>query len=221
MSAASNRPPKSISETDAAEIARRVASLEERWPLEVRVVVSSRGGRYPFGAIRFLALVFVAVEFVTWGLWVAVPAWTFHVLILGLLFLGGQELGRLPFSRFFTSREERRENVEHRAHQAFARADVANTTERNGLLLYFSMPEKMFYLLPDAVLARSVSAAAWQTSVEGLHAALVSAPKGKALSAAIFHLLDDLEAKARVSLTPRPALTAVNELPNTVVFEDA
>lgn len=221
MFAALNRPPRSISETDCAEIARRVAVLEDRWPLEVRVVVSSRGGRYPFGAIRMLALVFVVVEFVTWGLWVAVPSWAFHAVILGLLFLGGKELGRLPFSRFFTSQAERRENVEMRAHQAFARAEVANTTERNGLLLYFSLPEKMFYLLPDALLARSVPAAAWQASVEGLHDTLVSAPRDKALSAAIFHLLDDLEAKARSSLSPRPALAAGNELPNTVVFEDA
>ena len=220
MSKASNRPQRSISESDFAEISRRVRSLEEQWPLEVRVVASSKGGQYALGAIRMLALVFVVAEFLTWGLWVAVPSWAFHALILGLLFLGGAGLGRLPLARFFTSKGERAESVERRAHLAFAKAGVSQTTGRNGLLLYFSLPEKMFFLLPDTPLARLLPAEEWRGSVEGLGEALRSAPTGRALPAAVLHLLDDLEAKARKVLPARGAHDSSNELPDAIIFED-
>lgn len=223
MSAASNRPPRSnslLKETDAREIARRVAALEAAWPLEVRVVVSTRGGHYGLGAIRMLTLLFVVVEFVTWGLWGAVPSWAFHALILGLLFLGGDGLGLLPFSRFFTSRGEREQSVERRAHLAFNAHGVSRTTDRNGLLLFVSLPERMFYLLPDTSLARIVPQEKWQSSVDGLRQALAAAPTGGALPAAVFHLLSELEDIARESLVARAPDAARNELPDVVIFED-
>ena len=181
MSAVSKSPRKSISESDTLALTERVAALERRWPIELRVVVNTRGGKHALGAVRLLALLLVFVETISWGLWVAAPAWGFHLLILGLLFFGTDVLGSLPFSRLLTSRRERVREVENRAQEAFLREGVAQTKSRNGVLLYFSLPERMFYLLPDAPLAALFPESEWAQAVRGLHEALVKAPRERKL----------------------------------------
>lgn len=219
MSAASNRPPRWISESDAAEVEAHVAALEERWPLEVRVVVSTRGGRYPLGGVRLLAAAVVLVEALTWGLWLAVPVWGFHLLILALLFFAGEAFGALPLARLFTTRRERELDVERRAHTAFARNEVGLTPHRNGVLLYYSLPERMFYLVPDTPLVRLFPSDDWQRAVDRLREALAKAPAEKRLRAGIDSLLKDLEAKAAKRLVPRARDEGDNALPNHIVFE--
>jgi|GEM_PF-3969396 len=220
MSAASNNLRKSISESDARVLADRVTALERRWPLEVKVVVSTRGGQHALGAIRLLALLVIVAELVTWGLWVAVPAWGFHLLILGLLFFGTDVLGRLPFSRLLTSKRERSRDVENRAQESFLREGVAQTQARNGVLLYFSLPERMFYLLPDAPLAMLFPASEWALAVQGLHKALVEAPADKRIFQSVMFLLDDLEKKAALALPERKSGDVVPaEISDALVFE--
>jgi uncharacterized membrane protein len=126
----------------------------------------------------------------------------------------------IPGARFLTSKKERRESLEKRAHQAFAQNEVGLTPERNGVLLYFSLPEKMFYLVPDTPLVRHFPSSEWDATVAKVHEALQKSEKNSQLETAILALLEDLDKKAALRLRPKShGESAVNALSNAVVFE--
>lgn len=220
MSRPLNNRRQLISQSEADEIEQLVTEMERRVPLEVRVVLTESRGLYPFGGLRVLALLLLIVAFALHWAWVPIASWSFAALFALIFFLPSSLLAHVPFAYFFTSRRERFESMVARAERYFRESDISTTQSRNGILLFFCVPEKQFYILPDKTLAHVWPQGEWTHYAETLQQELRSSKNLPRLKDGISTILERMKRAALERLgTATPEQTErVNELPNAVVF---
>lgn len=210
------------SEVNFAPIEKRIAEIEAKLPIELRVAVSGRASRFPQGGMRFLIALLVALALAIDLLWLPIPTWTPLLLLIPAALLPGEALSRIPGSQTLVWATERQAAIADRAGRAFRYLGMDNTQEGNALLLFVCTKEKRFHLFADSRLEKSWPAEDWKRQVTAFSTAMAAADQ-KSLVAGISALLNAVEESAAAHLTPRntPRQPGEGELANAVVVVDA
>ena len=214
MSDPSSSRQRSISASDLSRLESRVSQLEQRFPVEIRVIVSERGGDYPNGGVRGILSFLVLAELAMWYFWVEVPWWVFCFVPLSIVYLPSGFLSLFRLGRLFSSKREVILELKRRAYEAFQKYGVGETESGNGLMVYFSLPEKKFYFVPDTDLSKKLGAGVLETAINHLAERL----KGGDLVAALEALFDHLDAVFQSRL-PDKTVERGDEIPNSFLFE--
>ncbi|WP_428567951.1 MAG: TPM domain-containing protein [Solidesulfovibrio sp. DCME] len=119
--------------------------------------------------------------------------WLFLVYF-GLFTLAGfQAAKRLPaLKRHFVSPGRAQHETLQAAQAAFYVHGLADTRERNALLVYISVFERLVLLLPDSGLARKLDRSVLDTAAAALSEGIRQGRQAEALTRVIAHLAEDL-----------------------------
>ncbi|NBW81720.1 hypothetical protein EBR21_08195 [bacterium] len=212
----SNKLQKWISKSEQEKIESLITSLERRYPFEVVVAFSDSPAIVPMAAARMIACLAVIADLIAETFWLPIPAGVFGLVVLFFLFApAGHWQGLLPF-RILSRRSERRDSIEVQAELCFSELGLARTKERNALLLFFNLHERIFTIRPDRTLQNE-----WpQLNIEELVTELkTNLEKTKAPSTAAAQSIERLLtlAQARWPDHSEKHLTE-NELPNAVCW---
>jgi uncharacterized membrane protein len=174
-----------ISDKEKSELQSLVGELEARSSLELVVAVARQSGSYADLELvipllcSWLASAFLVFAPFDFSEWVLIPA-------LGLAFLLGLGVARLPAIRRLLPRRRARSQVEDAARAVFVREHVGATRERTGTLVYLSLRESDLEIVPDYGVQAALPDACWN----GVLAAVRKAP----LQTRIAVLLQELRA---------------------------
>lgn len=162
-----------FSDAELEAIRAAVAAAESVCGAEMVPVIEDRADDYESatwvagaaGAAFALALLAVLSEVTDLLLF-----WPFLYLALAVLFVGvlcGVLAERVPaVQRLFVPKARMRHEVDRAATQAFVQQGVSETSDRMGLLIYFSLFERTVELLPDVGLRELATAEEWDTLVQ-------------------------------------------------------
>lgn len=150
----SNKLQKWISKSEQERIETLIARIEKQYPFEIVVAFTDAPAVVPFAAARMVALLALVAELIAEALWLPVPAWAFGLLVLMFLFIPLGQLKRLWLFRCLARKSEREIAVRQQAELCFNDLGLARTRERNALLLFFNVRERVFCLNPDRTLSR-------------------------------------------------------------------
>ncbi len=165
-----------FTETIRQQVAEAVATAEEKTSGEIVPVVATSSGRYDrpediVGLITGLSLSGLAwcVDFgalfgAGWeGGEHAGPCWVTVAVLMVVGFVVGAITAShvAPLRRFFTPREEMRQEVMARAAEAFQTNRLRATKDATGVLIYVSLYERMVRVLGDDAIAAKVSQPQW------------------------------------------------------------
>lgn len=153
----------------SASLKGAIQTIESRSGAEIVVAVSPGSDSYHtvsllggilFSFLSLFVTLFIPVEYHVWEI--------FSFSIYGLL-LGFSLLHFItPLKRALIPERVLRTNVELHARSYFQKAGICGTSERTGLLIYFSFFEKIAYLLPDTGLRRMIPAGEWDSMEQAL-----------------------------------------------------
>ena len=210
---------KLISANDVQKFETRIASLESQFPVELCVVVSKCGGFYPTGQLRIIMVLLLIVQTALWYFWIPFSFWLGTIIPVLVVFLPNSILRNFNFGRFFVTKDTQIIELKRRSFEAFQRNKVGQTSSADGLLVYFSVPEKLFYFLPDTELAKRFGPEKVKATIQKVLDGISSSDSKKAqLSLAFGSLFDELENVFASSLTAK-SNKVKNELANTILFE--
>lgn len=198
---------------NSQKIENYIADMEKELPLEVRVAISYRRHSYPMGAVRFIAVTLLVALILTEFLWLPLFWWFFAILLIPVL-MKQNVLGKFPFASWFSFKEEREKILEDEAQKCFRELKLGATTHRSGVLLYFYLPGKQFFLLPDLALQQYLPEDLWKNYASQLNEKLnQKAPIEDAVVAVLQALRTDATGKL-----PAQNLSKRNELSNEVLI---
>ena len=216
-----------LSKSQQISLAGKVAELERDFPLEIKIVIRESKLHFPEGGLRVLALLTFFVLILFWFYWIPMPAFfaaTLLVVAICLPFsahnsIFSAALSALPGSRLLTYSHERNQELYQSAQHAFAKNAVGATKESNGLLMYFALREKKFYILPDTGLQKYVNKGTWQSITQTVSGKLANEPAETKLEMAISEALQILKRELAGNLPQRTLPQEDNEISNFVLFE--
>lgn len=164
------RVARLFSPADLAKIAEAVTRAETRTSAEIVPVVAAASGRYDraedlFGLwLGSIAFIVVAILYPaptdpgSWDTLMRSPLGVFAslALLLGFTFLGAFLATRFPrLADPFVSKREALHEVQRRAADCFTNLRVASTRQRDALLIFVSLRERLAWVIADdAVMAR-------------------------------------------------------------------
>lgn len=206
--------------SDFSVIEKRISALEEKTPLEVRVVVSYLPFFSGIGGMRLTLLVLLSLTLSLDRLWIPFPLWICLVVCIIFIFVPLHWYNRIPGGRRFLTKSEKRSAIAHQAHGAFHDLRMGAKSNGHALLLFFSVPDRQFFILPDAKISDEWPAEEWHNLSHDLAAALGThkEPNHGGIIDACIKLLDTIETKALQRLGPRLNTQESNELENSVVI---
>lgn len=94
---------------------------------------------------------------------------------------------------FFVSKSEKLKFVQTRAKVAFLEEEIFRTEERIGVLIYFSLTERMTVVLPDSGISKLVPQSEWETVVGLITSGMKGKQKKDGIIKAIWYCGDLLE----------------------------
>lgn len=213
-----------------AAVERAIAEAEKQTAAEIVMVLATRSGRYDRAEDTVGLLLAVIAVAAAWVLWQSpVIRWddwgTGQVLAFGLVTvlamfvfwaLAGAALAtRIPaLARPFISRGHREAEVRRRGVEAFHLFRVARTADRNGVLIYVSLFERMAWVGGDEAVSTALPPGTWDEACRAITAAFRAGEPDKGLIQAV-----SLTGTALATRFP-PGVGAVNELANTIHFMD-
>ena len=145
-----------------AQLATKIAELEQASQIEVVVLIKNKSANYEdvpmgLGAI-FLLLAFSILFFVE----AEIEVYLIYFVSL-LAFAFGVLLGLIPIiQQLLTGKKRKARNVEIMARALFQKGGLHHTSTKIGTLIYFSLLEKMAYILPDRGAKMAIPAEEWQ-----------------------------------------------------------
>lgn len=160
-----------FSDEQRRRIEQAVADAESRTAAEIVPVVATASGRYDRAEdVVGLWLGLVAMSLIWFwlpraapepGAWGLRPPWADWLLLVGAMvggFIAGAALGSYcsPLRRLFTPKRQMHDEVAAAARQAFFDARVHHTANRNGLLIYISLYERIATILADQVVTEKL-----------------------------------------------------------------
>jgi putative membrane protein len=217
MSDARIDPDSALDRDALARLDAAVAEAERRTAAEIVVGVTAKSGRYLHvvyeaglvGACVALGVYAVAAWFVT-RLWPVAPVDVFAAVAAAGFVCGAIGARHERIARFFAGEEAMLDACERRARETFALHDVRRTRERNGVLLFFSLFERIVLVRGDDAVAAALPPETWRETVE---AAIAELRAGRT-EAGVAVAIEKLGARLAVAF-PRDAAD-VNELPDRV-----
>ncbi len=150
----SNKLQNWISKSEQERIETLIARIEKQYPFEIVVAFTDAPAVVPFAAARMVALLALTAELISEAFWLPVPAWAFGLLVLMFLFIPLGKLKSLWLFRFLARKGEKEIAVRQQAELCFNDLGLARTRERNALLLFFNVRERIFCLNPDRTLSK-------------------------------------------------------------------
>lgn len=94
---------------------------------------------------------------------------------------------------FFASRDSKLRMVQNKAKIAFLEEEVFKTQERIGVLIYFSLAERITIVLPDSGISKIVPQSEWETVVSLITSSMKGKQKKEGIIKAIWYCGDLLE----------------------------
>lgn len=142
-----------------------VVKVEKTTSGEVKVVVVEKSSQYRSANYRLgilFALLTVFFPF-TQNLGLTILYFQIPLFILGYLiaFIS-------PIKSFFLSQDEKNEEVNQRAMQAFFENNLHTTTDRTGILIFVSLLERQVQIMADTGINQKVEKNTWQKTVDQL-----------------------------------------------------
>ena len=190
------------------QLSNKIAELEQASQIEVVVLIKNKSANYEdiplgLGAI-FLLLAFSILFFIETEIEVQ-----FIYFASLLAFALGIVLGLIPITQnLLTGKKRKTRNVEIMARALFQKGGVHHTSTKIGTLIYFSLLEKMIYILPDRGAEMAIPAEEWQKLNHQFQAVFSAKKPDEALLWALENCKETFNRYI-------PALeTNVNELPN-------
>lgn len=218
MSSSLKNHQRFISESECREIEALIGQVEKVVPLEVRVVFDTKYGKYPLGGMRALALLLLGAALICYFMWLPLTTWAFALLVGIIVFLPMNVLIKIPFAHFFASHPERVHSLVARAEKYFRESEMSNTTTRNGVLIYFGLAERRFFILPDHSLTARWPQEEWQNFAGDLQTQLRGGEES-GVKKGVVDLLEKLKRAAVAHLGALPENSVrPNELSNGVIF---
>lgn len=210
----SSKLQKWISKSEQEQIEALITRIERQYPFEVVVAMTDSPAAVPMAAARMIALLAIAADLVAEALWLPVPSTVFgFVVFLFLLFPSGRWHGLWLF-RLIAGRGERQRAVNAQAEQCFSDLGLARTRERNALLMFFNLKERIFCLKPDRSLDKEWPELKLEELVSELEAHL---EKSQHPASAASHSIERLLALAQNRWPDLPEKhTTPDELPNAL-----
>ncbi|NBX17419.1 MAG: hypothetical protein EBR09_08650 [Proteobacteria bacterium] len=205
-----------ISKSEQDQLESLIVGIERRYPVEVVVALTDEPAVVPFASARMIALLAVAAELVAEFFWLPVPAWVMGLFVFLFLTAPVGRLQKFWLFRLISSNRERETAVSNQASLCFNDLGLARTKERNALLLFFNVREKIFYLHPDRTLEKE-----WpELKIEDLSEKLkTSLQNTGAPQAAAAEALSSLLSLARVRWPDSAEKTVMtDELPNALAW---
>ncbi|EFL52078.1 protein of unknown function DUF477 [Solidesulfovibrio fructosivorans JJ]] len=190
-----------LSADDRKKVVAAVRAAETTTSAEIVPMVVGASDSYPKAelacglAVGLVGGVLCALVFGTRGMWL-------FLLYFGLFALAGFHLAkRLPsLKRLFVSKPRARHETLVAAQAAFYAQGLCATQERNALLIYISVFERLVFVLPDSGLAGRIDSQTLEAGAAALSAGIRQGRPREALTAVIGDL-----AKALAALyPPRP-----------------
>lgn len=202
-----------LSEAEKDRVLAAVRAAEARTSAEIVPMVVGASDSYPKAelacavAVGLLAGVMLSLVGGTRGMWL-------FLLYFGLFALAGfQAAKRLPaLTRLFVSPGRARHETLQAAQAAFYVHKLADTRERNALLVYVSVFERLVFLLPDSGLAGKLDDRTLRAAAATLSDGIRQGRQAEALAHTITALADAL-----APLFP-PRADDVNELSDIIVL---
>jgi uncharacterized membrane protein len=218
MSKPSKHLQMSISTSEIHEIELKVAAVESRVPLEIRVVLATHAGQYAMGSARLIALLCCLAAIVCYLMWIPHIPFLFSAIGFLVLMIPSEALAKLPISSLLVFKSERAAQAWAMAQSYFRTSDLSTTKQRNGVLLYFNTAERQFLILPDLGLKKVWPNDEWNHYAEDLSKILRS-EKESPLKNGILLLLEKIRSDALAKLGPAPeGISSPDELSNAVVI---
>jgi len=213
---------------DRRRVEAAVAEAERSTCGEIVPVVATASGRYDRAEDLFGLLLGLASLAVVWAIcqdvvetpWAPSPtpalglSWIIGILVAGFV-VGAALATRFPMLRLpLVPRGEMREEVEHRALEAFQRHRVRTTAGGTGVLIYVSLYERMVRVVGDDAIAAKLTSQDWQAVCDLVVAGMKTGRATEGLEAGIRKAGELLSRHFPI----RP--DDVDELPNTLVLID-
>lgn len=202
-----------LAEADRNAIRDAVRAAEAKTSAEIVPMIVGASDSYPKAQLACA---------VTVGLVCAVLAclaggtrnmWVFLAFFGVFALLGFQAAGRLPaLVRPFVSPARADHETLQAAQAAFYSQGLTRTRERNALLVYVSVFERLVFLLPDTGLAGKIDARELDATAEALSAGIRGGRPAEAIAAAVARLAQALAA----AFPPRE--DDVNEIKDLILF---
>lgn len=184
-----------LSTADRENVVAAVRAAEAATSAEIVPMVVGASDSYPKAdlacglAIGLLGGIFCSLVLGTRGMWL-------FLLYFGLFTLAGfQAAKRFPrLKRLFVSKARARHETLVAAQAAFYAQNLTTTRERNALLLYISVFERLVFLLPDSGLAGRLDPRILDAVTASLTTGIREGRQCQALTAAIGELATTLAA---------------------------
>lgn len=154
MSKHSNRLQKWILKSEQDRIEALIAHIEKRYPFEVVVAFTDAPPVVPIAAARMIALFAIAAELFAEVFWLPIPAWIFGLCVFFFLLAPVGNWARMAIFRVLARKSEKKAAVQNQAESCFSDLGLARTRDRNALLLFFNLKERIFCLRPDRTLEK-------------------------------------------------------------------
>lgn len=195
-----------LSEKDRDAIIASVKDAESRTSGEIVPMVVTSSSEYP--AVTFLAILVFSMCAGTIAAFAVMQSDSAFVLLSGIftssmyhrmlsllvflaVFLPSLPIFRalvavLPVIRkIFLTRQEMEEQVDETAHTAFHRHHLDRTAERNGILIFISIYERMVTIIADSGINGKVEAAAWKEIADSLASGMRKGDRARAIGDAV------------------------------------
>ena len=131
-----------------------IGRLERQYPFEVVVAFTDAPAVVQIAAARMIALVAIAAELIAEAFWLHIPAWAFGLVVFFFLLAPVGNWQGAWLLRVLARASEKRQAVQGQAEQCFNDLGLARTKQRNALLLFFNLKERIFTLCPDHTLGK-------------------------------------------------------------------
>lgn len=198
-----------LTQASQASIEQIVADIEKKTSAEIVVAISRHSGDYR--DVSYLSgCILTVVSLVV----LVLSPFSFHMydiipVVLVSFFLGYWLCRTLPgLCRLLTTRGRRKEQVLRASHRVFFEEGVSATRQRNGILVYISIFERLVEIVPDAGIDGAIPRAKWHTLRHRLNALMHS---GSAVEQVLQALSEGMQC---LSLTFPPGEDNPDEIPN-------
>lgn len=151
----SNKHQKSISKSDADEIAAKINALEKRFPLEFRIAMTETKLMHPVGGIRLAAICLLGIELAAEAYLLPIPSWILFATITVILFLPTSFLSKIWGSSLVLGPRERDHALKSQVASCVQDLDLEQTSSRNAILLFLNYRERRFYFWTDREIGRN------------------------------------------------------------------
>jgi len=198
-----------LTQASQASIEQIVTDIEKKTSAEIVVAISRYSGDYRdvsylSGCIlTVVSLVVLVLSPLNFHMYDIIP------VVLVSFFLGYWLCRTLPgLCRLLTTRGRRKEQVRRASHRVFFEEGVSATRQRNGILVYLSIFERLVEIVPDAGIDGAIPRAEWHTLRHRLNALMHS---GSAVEQVLQALSEGMQF---LSLTFPPGEDNPDEIPN-------